>query len=122
MGHARYLLFYLISGVVAALVHKGLAARSDVPGGRQRSSPGDGRLLLYSHHHPDTDLLLHWFVEVPALLFIGFWFFSQLFGSVIPWPPGQTAFARSPGGLHRRLCRRVAWPRSGRRRPVPVPR
>ncbi|MGI6208197.1 MAG: rhomboid family intramembrane serine protease [Anaerolineae bacterium] len=99
MGHARYLLFYLISGVVAALVHGVLAAGSDVPTvGASGAIAGvmGAYMLLFPHSRIITLIpifFVPWFVEVPALLFIGFWFFSQLFSGVLSLAAGADAFA-----------------------------
>lgn len=88
MGHARYLLFYLLCGLAAALVHVLVSPSSRVPTiGASGAISGvmGAYLLLFPRARVVTlipGFLLPWFVEVPALIFIGFWFVSQLFNGL----------------------------------------
>ena len=90
MGHWRYLFFYLISGVAAALTHILFQARSTVPviGASGAISGVMGAyLVLYPGARVITLLpglfFIPWFVEIPAFFFIGFWFISQLFNGLL---------------------------------------
>lgn len=84
MGHGRYLLFYLLVGVVAALVQAVMAHGSRVPM-VGASGAISGVLGAYLMLYPGARVLtlvpvffLPWFVELPAVLFLGLWFLSQL--------------------------------------------
>jgi len=129
MGHWRYLFFYLISGVAAALTHILFQARSTVPviGASGAISGVMGAyLVLYPGARVITLLpglfFIPWFVEIPAFFFIGFWFalsglyrsYGHLWWSCLVGPcwrvhrrgtPGQTS-PRS--ACHAALvCRRI---------------
>lgn len=88
MGHLRYLVFYLLCGVAAALGHAYISADSRVPTvGASGAISGvmGAYLLLFPGARVVTlvpAFILPWFVEVPALIFIGFWFVSQLFNGL----------------------------------------
>ena len=89
MGSARYLLFYLISGAVAALVHILVASGSTVPvvGASGAISGVMGAYILLFPTSRIITLVpiffLPWLVEIPALVFIGMWFLSQLFSGIL---------------------------------------
>ena len=88
MGHVRYLLFYFISGVAAAAAHilTGPGSRVPVVGASGAiSGVLAAYLILFPNSRVITLLLvffLPWFVEIPALFYLGFWFVSQLFNGV----------------------------------------
>lgn len=84
VGHFRYLIFYLLGGSLAALAHAWAYASSQVPtvgaSGAIAAVLG-GYLLLYPRARVLTLIPIFFFiqiVEIPALLYLGFWFFSQL--------------------------------------------
>jgi len=88
MGHGRYLVFYLLGGVAAAAAHVLVSPHSVVPtiGASGAISAVMGAYIVL---FPGAQVLtlvpgffLPWFIEVPALLFIGFWFVSQLFNGL----------------------------------------
>lgn len=95
MGHLRYLLFYLLGGIGAAAAHVLVSPGSTVPtiGASGAISAVMGAyIVLFPGAHVLTlvpGFLMPWFIEVPALIFIGFWFISQLFNGL---------FALSIGG------------------------
>jgi membrane associated rhomboid family serine protease len=92
MGSARYLLFYLIVGVVSALTHVIVTVTVygvDSPFARMPTVGASGAIagvlgayfILYPRSRVITLILLiifPWFVEIPAFIYIGFWFFSQV--------------------------------------------
>lgn len=93
MGHVQYLLFYLLAGVVAALTHGLLLAASPIPTvGASGAIAGvlGAYLLLFPRARVVTIIpifILLLVREVPALLFIGVWFVSQLFYGIAALDP-----------------------------------
>ncbi len=131
MGSGRYLLFYLLCGVVAALVHVVFNPRSTVPT-IGASGAISGVLAAYLLFFPFARVItlvplffLPWFVEIPALLYIGLWFISQLLNGFLTIISGMQAFGGVAWWAHvggfvaglvaaplfgrRRYIRRVYW-------------
>lgn len=88
MGSRRYLLFYLTCGVVAALVHIAFNPTSPIPT-IGASGAISGVLAAYLIYFPTARVItlvplffLPWFVEIPAILYLGLWFVSQLFNGL----------------------------------------
>jgi membrane associated rhomboid family serine protease len=83
LGPWRFLLFYLACGVSAALVHIWFSPSSTVPT-IGASGAISGVLAAYATLFPTARVVtlpiffIPWFFEVPALLWIGVWFASQL--------------------------------------------
>jgi len=98
LGSGRYLLFYLICGLVAAIAHIAVNPNSSVPTvGASGAISGvlAAYLLFYSSARVITLIPLFifpWFVEIPAIVFIGFWFLSQLFNGFLSVFAGTQAF------------------------------
>lgn len=88
MGSARFLIFYLFSGLVAGLMQAVIDPTSTIPSiGASGAIAGvlGAYFVLYPRSRVTTlvpVLVIPWFVEVPAIIFLGFWFFSQLFSGV----------------------------------------
>jgi len=89
LGHFRYLIFYLLSGVAASLVHILFNSGSDIPTvGASGAIAGvlGAYFLLFPKARVVTIVPIFFFiqiVEIPALLFLGIWFLIQfLSGSV----------------------------------------
>ncbi|MFP3853294.1 MAG: rhomboid family intramembrane serine protease [Anaerolineales bacterium] len=89
MGHGGYLAFYLIAGVLAGLTHSFFVAGSRVPT-VGASGAIAGVLGAYFLLFPSGRVLtfipvffLPWLVEIPAFIYLGFWFFSQLSSGLI---------------------------------------
>jgi membrane associated rhomboid family serine protease len=111
MGHLRYLVFYLLGGVVASLAQIAAASTSTVPslGASGAIAAVMGAFLItYPRDRIRTLLFLGWFIQVavlPASLLIGIWFVIQLFsqvGSVVTTQSGQSggvAYMAHIGGL-----------------------
>ncbi|MCS7022131.1 MAG: rhomboid family intramembrane serine protease [Gemmataceae bacterium] len=89
MGPAGYLIFYLLSGVAAGLTHALTTPDSTVPTlGASGAVSGvlGAYLLLYPGARIITLIIVvifPLFVELPAILFIGIWFLSQLYSGTL---------------------------------------
>lgn len=88
MGPARYLLFYLITGIAASITHIALHPTSTVPA-IGASGAISGVMAAYMFLFPGSRivflfpiLFLPYFIELPALLYIGVWFIGQLISGV----------------------------------------
>ena len=108
MGPVRYLVFYLLGGLVAFLAQVAAASTSTVPnlGASGAIAAVMGAFLItYPRDRIKTLLLLGWFVTVtaiPAAVLIGIWFLLQLFselGSVAQAQSGGVAYMAHVGGL-----------------------
>ena len=94
LGHGRYALFYLFCGFVAAFTQTALYPDSDVPMiGASGAVAGvmGAYLVLYPHSRvlmlfPFPPILF----ELPAVFFLGFWFFVQFLNGVGSLPIFQT--------------------------------
>lgn len=89
MGSVRYLIFYLFTGVVAALLQAVVAPASQLPMvGASGAIAGvlGAYLVLYPRSRVTTlflIILIPFFVDIPAILYIGFWFVSQFFSGLM---------------------------------------
>lgn len=85
LGHIRYLLFYLLCGVAAGLTQVFLSQGSTVPTiGASGAIAGvlGGYILLFPHARILTLVPIYIiikFIEVPAIVYLGFWFITQFF-------------------------------------------
>lgn len=85
MGSGRYLIFYLLSGAAAALMQAFLYPASNIPMvGASGAIAGvlGAYLVLYPRARIASlvpILFIFTIIELPALIFLGFWFISQLF-------------------------------------------
>lgn len=101
LGHFRYLIFYLLCGLAGTLAYAFLTAGSNVPLiGASGAIAGvlGGYLALY----PTGRVKGFFFIIIllipltlPAIVFIGYWFLLQLFGSVASLDPGAVSSAGS---------------------------
>ncbi|MGH2523274.1 MAG: rhomboid family intramembrane serine protease, partial [Anaerolineales bacterium] len=89
MGSGRYLAFYLICGVAAGLAQVFATPSTRIPS-IGASGAIAGVLAAYLVLYPGARVItlipvfiLPWFVEIPAILYLGFWFASQLFSGVL---------------------------------------
>lgn len=90
LGRGRYLLFYFLVGTVGALAQCFTMPNSPAPmigaSGAVAGALG-GYVLLYPRAKIVT-LVLWFFVDVPAWIFLGLWFVSQFYvgeGSGVAW-------------------------------------
>jgi membrane associated rhomboid family serine protease len=98
MGSFRYLLFYLLCGLVAAFVHIGFNPNSSMPT-IGASGAISGVLAAYVLFFPTARVItlvplffLPWFIEIPAMIYLGMWFFSQLLNGLFTVVSGVQAF------------------------------
>ena len=88
LGPFRYLLFYLFGGLVASVAHLVAYAGSPLPTvGASGAIAGvlGAYLVLYPQARVVTLVPIFYFirvVELPALVYLGFWFISQLFNGL----------------------------------------
>lgn len=95
MGHVRFLLFYLICGIAAGLVHILANLNSQLPTvGASGAIAGvmGAYIVLYPRARILTLVPLFFyftFMEIPAVIFLGFWFIMQLLmaggGGEVAW-------------------------------------
>lgn len=84
MGPGRYLLFYLLVGAVAGLTHAYFVSSSQLPTvGASGAIAGvlGAYLVLFPQGRVLTLIplfIIPWFIEIPAFIYLGFWFLSQL--------------------------------------------
>ncbi len=88
MGRGRFLIFYLASGLVAGLAQVLIDPASTTPA-VGASGAIAGVLGAYFIMFPRARVLtlipiffFPWFVEIPAIFYLGFWFLSQLFSGL----------------------------------------
>jgi membrane associated rhomboid family serine protease len=96
LGHIRYLLFYLISGVAATLTQLYFSLGSDVPNlGASGAIAGVlGAYLLMFPWKRVKVLLGRFIVRLPAFVVLGFWFVLQFFSGV-----GSVTDSSGTGGV-----------------------
>jgi membrane associated rhomboid family serine protease len=88
LGHVRYLLFYLGSGLAAHAAHLLAQANSPLPTvGASGAIAGvlGAYLVLFPRARVVTLVPIFYFlrvVQIPAVIYLGFWFISQLFNGV----------------------------------------
>jgi membrane associated rhomboid family serine protease len=108
MGHTRYLLFYLLGGIGAAVVHIMTNPNSVIPtvgaSGAIAAVLG-AYLVLYPRSRVMTLIFLGYWIRmtvVPSVVVLGLWFVLQLFSGVasLGGPDvGGTAFWAHIGGF-----------------------
>jgi membrane associated rhomboid family serine protease len=84
LGPLRYLLFYMLCGFASGLTHLALNAHSTAPT-IGASGAVAGVMGAYFLLHPSSKILtlipiiiIPWFIEIPAFVFLGLWFLLQL--------------------------------------------
>jgi rhomboid family protein len=88
LGHGRYLVFYLLCGAAAALGQAALQPYSPIPMvGASGAIAGvmGAYFVLFPHSRVITAVFIFFFfdlVEIPAIFFLGIWFFMQFFSGV----------------------------------------
>ena len=103
LGHLRYVLFYLLSGLAASAAHLVAYSGSPIPTvGASGAIAGvlGAYLILYPHARVVTLVPIFYFiriVEVPAFIYLGFWFVSQLFNGLFAL--AATADVMQAGGV-----------------------
>ena len=132
LGSGRYLLFYLICGVLSFLAQIGFQSNSMVPNvGASGAIAGvlGAYFLLFPRARVLTLLPLFIFfpvVEIPAFFFLGIWFLFQFLsgaatiGRTSALAGGVAWWAHIGGFLAGMLLLKLLLPRSSGRRPVAV--
>ena len=107
MGRGRYLLFYLLGGVIAMLVQVAADSHSTVPnlGASGAIAAVMGAFMItYPRDQIRSVLIILIFVRItfiPAALLIGFWFLTQLVhaGQIAQVQTGGVAYLAHVGGF-----------------------
>jgi membrane associated rhomboid family serine protease len=107
MGHARYLVFYLLGGLAAFLAQIALGPHSTVPNlGASGAIAAVMGAFLVTYPRDKIKVLLFLFIFVrvrfvPAALLIGIWFLTQLInaGAVAETQTGGVAYVAHVGGF-----------------------
>jgi membrane associated rhomboid family serine protease len=103
LGRLRFLAFYVLSGIAAALAQ---TLASSVSGdvltpmvGASGAIAGvlAAYLLLFPRHRVLTWIMPIWFIDIPAAFFIGFWFVGQVLNAVFGSDPGVAVMAHIGG-------------------------
>ncbi len=98
-GHVRYFLFFILSGLAAAVLQTFLSASSPVPtiGASGAISGVLGAYLIMFPRAKVVTLIPVFFIidiiDISAMVFIGFWFLMQFFSGL------QSAGLESSGGI-----------------------
>lgn len=129
MGHVRFAVFYLVCGVLAALTQVFTQPDSTLPSiGASGAIAGvlGGYLLLYPTARIVVLLPIFFFpffFELPAVLYLGIWFVTQLFSGTLalaaPQQVGGIAFWAHVGGFVSGIVLCRAFVRRVRRRLQP---
>jgi len=106
IGHVRYLLFYILCGVAAGMIHLLTNWGSKIPTiGASGAISGvmGAYLLLYPRSRILTLIpifIFFQFLEIPAFIFLGFWLLIQLFSAgLTSGNVGGVAFWAHVGGF-----------------------
>jgi membrane associated rhomboid family serine protease len=106
LGHARYLVFYLLCGVLASLAHVLTNTGSFIPSlGASGAISGvlGGYILLHPHRRVRAIVLRGFITEIPAWAAIGLWFVFQLISGLGVFGGGSqaggVAYAAHIGGF-----------------------
>jgi membrane associated rhomboid family serine protease len=108
MGQARYLVFYLLGGLIAFLAQVVIDPTSTIPsmGASGAIAAVMGAFLVtFPRHRIRTLVILGWFVTIsliPSIILVGLWFFLQLLsevGSLMQRHVGGVAYMAHVGGF-----------------------
>jgi membrane associated rhomboid family serine protease len=132
LGHAKYLLFYVLCGIAAALGHAIASPASQIPAvGASGAIAGvlGAYIVLFPSARVMTFIPFGFFLamrELPALVVLGLWFVLQIFsgvaslGAVTMQDAGGVAWFAHIGGFLAGLALVFAF--GGRRQPTEFPR
>ncbi len=97
IGSMRYLVFYLLGGLAAGILQAVLSPGSTVPA-IGASGAIAAVLGAYFVYFPRARVItfipifiLPWFMEIPALVYLGFWFLTQFFSGALSLLPSGVA-------------------------------
>ncbi len=116
-GHIGFLVFYLISGIIAGLAHALMSPGSPVPlVGASGAIAGimGAYLVLYPKARITALFSLIFPFRIPAYLFLGFWIATQFFSlRMAPGGEGQSvAWWAHIGGFAAGLVLTFLWPKN----------
>ena len=103
MGHKKFLIFYLLCGVFAALLQSGINPQSDIPMiGASGAIAGILGAYLLLHPKANVNVLLWLFIfitviKVPAFIVLSVWIVSQFFSASFASTGGVAYFAHIGG-------------------------
>jgi membrane associated rhomboid family serine protease len=89
LGSFRYLFFYLLGGIAAGILQTFVNLGSFIPaiGASGAIAAVMGAYFLFYPRARVITLIplffFPWFVEIPAIIFLGFWFITQLYSGVM---------------------------------------
>ncbi|MFQ5521193.1 MAG: rhomboid family intramembrane serine protease [Candidatus Methylomirabilia bacterium] len=95
LGHGRFLAFYFLSGVAAALAQTAVGPSSQIPMiGASGAVSGvlGAYLILFPHAKVLTLIMFGFFirfVQIPAMLVLGFWIVVQVLNGLITFGAGD---------------------------------
>lgn len=98
LGHLRYLIFYLLCGIIAALVHAAIFPESRVPSvGASGAIAGvlAAYMICYPRARITTLIIIFFFfriVRIPAIILLGLWIVLQVIS-------GMTELSARAGGI-----------------------
>ena len=101
IGSARFLVFYLTGGIIAGVLQVVMAPLSQVPaiGASGAIAAVMGAYFLFYPGARVVTLIpifiIPWFTELPAVIFLGFWFITQFFSGVL----SLTSASGAAGGI-----------------------
>jgi membrane associated rhomboid family serine protease len=122
LGHFRFLTFYLLAGLSAALIQVLSDPQSATPMiGASGAVAGvlGAYLLLFPQARILTLMFIFFFIRmirVPALIVLGFWFLMQLLGVTSGAETGVAFFAHIGGFVAGLMMVKIFQPRRARRR------
>jgi membrane associated rhomboid family serine protease len=116
MGHGRYLIFYMLAGVVGSLVQTAANPSSPLPIGATGAIAGvlGAYVVLFLHSRVLVLIplpIVFDMIEVPALVFLGLWVVFQIAGGAALWGLGGGFLIGLAGVFlfRRRARERVEW-------------
>jgi len=89
LGSGRYLLYYLLGGIFAGVMQMTFGGAPNVPslGASGAIAAVLGAYFLFFPHAQVITFVplfwLPWFINIPAVFYLGTWFISQLFSGVL---------------------------------------
>ena len=105
LGHVKYLIFYLLCGILSGMVHLLFNIQSPYPT-IGASGAIAGVMGAYFILYPTAKILtlipiiiIPWFVEIPAFFFIGIWFLLQILSAAGQGSAGGVAWWAHIGGF-----------------------
>jgi membrane associated rhomboid family serine protease len=92
LGHVRYVVFYLLSGIAAAMTHAGMDPNSTVPmiGASGAISGVIGAYLVLHPKAPIKTLVIRFIVYLPAYVVLGLWIVFQFVNAYMAGAAGAS--------------------------------